>query len=104
MRDGVCELIKTENVRDENGIIVQNEIRKDCVCRISSVSMTEFYEGGRNGLKPEYRVDIFRGDYEGEKEVELEGRRLFVYRVYESDLDTMELYLESRGGTVGKKG
>ena len=65
---------------------------------VTSVSSAEFFEGGRNGLNPEYRMIMFAPDYEGEEVVEYNGTRYTVYRTYQSRSDTIELYVELRKG------
>ena len=67
-----------------------------------SISRREFFEAGRNGLNPEFRFDVFQGDYQGETVVEYHGATYSVYRTYESG-DYMELYAERKGGTDGKR-
>lgn len=63
-----------------------------------SISATEFFEAGRNGLKAQKRVSIFAPDYNGEATVELNGTRYGVYRTYMPAADTIELYLQRKAG------
>lgn len=69
---------------------------------IRSISAAEFYNAGRDGLRPEFRVDVFFADYDGQKIVELEdGRQFEVYRTYFRNDDMVELYCQQRGATNG---
>ena len=72
-------------------------------CSVSSVSATEFFEGGRNGLNPEYRITVFFGDYNGETMLEYQGKTYAIYRTYYGKTDNLELYVERKGGINGKK-
>lgn len=88
---------------DENGIPRETETDRQVYCRVASVSQTEFFGGGRNGLNPEFKFTLFEGDYQEETLVEYRGRRYAVYRVYHVfDRDEVELYAERKGGTNGK--
>ena len=66
-----------------------------------SVTRAEWSAAGEQGLKPEYQVDVFAGDYQGEKIVRMEvngtEQTFAVYRTYRSG-DTVELYLEWKTG------
>ena len=70
---------------------------------MSSVTASEFFEGGRNGLKPDYRMSLFFGDYHGEEMLEFNGQTYAIYRTYKRTTDTIELYVERKGGTNGKQ-
>ena len=51
---------------------------------------------------PEFKVDIFQGDYQGEELAEHNGKAYSIYRTYRvPGTDYMELYLERKGGTNG---
>jgi len=75
--------------------------RRTVMARVDSITRSEFFDAGRNGLNPEYKFTMFLYDYEGEKIVEYNGRQYTVYRTYEGRSDTIELYVEQRGETNG---
>lgn len=67
---------------------------------ISSVTQTEFFNGGRLGLSPSLKATIYDFEYNGEQLVKFNGTVYSVYRTYAvNDSDRLELYLEERGGT-----
>ena len=74
------------------------ETRRKVIGLEGSISATEFFEAGRNGLKAQKRVSMFAPDYNGEVTVELNGIRYGVYRTYMPKDDTIELYLEKKAG------
>lgn len=100
-RSDVISLIAVTTSRDDYGVMRKIETKRDVFCNVSSVTQTEFFEGGRNGLNPEYRFTMFRHDYEDEPMVEYLNKRYSVYRTYIGRNDTIELYTERKGGTNG---
>lgn len=98
-RSDVIKLISETNSQDANGVWRRTESKRQVFCQCDSVSRDEFFNGGRNGLNPEYRFTMFGPDYDGEKVVEYKGKRYGVYRTYMARTDTLELYVERKGGT-----
>lgn len=97
----VISLIERTKTQDDYGVWQTQETSRDVFCQVDSVTRQEFFEGGRNGLNPEYRMTMFRHDYDGETVVEYSGLRYSVYRTYIGRNDTIELYVERKGGTNG---
>ena len=100
-RSDVINLIAVTTARDEYGVMRKTETNRQVFCRVDSVTASEFFEGGRNGLNPEYRMTMFRHDYSGEPIVEYNGQRYSVYRTYIGRDDMIELYVERKGGLNG---
>ena len=101
-RSNVIKLISSTKSQDDYGIWKETLSERTVYCNVQSVTQSEFFEGGRNGLNPEYRITMFFGDYNGESMVEHEGKIYAVYRTYKRRNDTLELYVEQKGGTNGK--
>ena len=102
-RSDVITLIASAVSYDRYGVAVKTPTRKTVFCNVSSVTRNEFYEGGRNGLNPQYRIVMFFGDYSGETELEYNGQTYSVYRTYRAKTDDIELYVERKGGSNGKE-
>lgn len=100
-RSQVITLISEAKTQDANGVWQTTTTTRDVFCQVDSVTRQEFFEAGRNGLNPEYRFTLFFGDYEGERTVSYNGNTYGVYRVYQGRTDTLELYVERKGGTNG---
>lgn len=100
-RSDTIRLIQTEYVRDRNGVQRPQETIREVFCQTRSVTSTEFFEGGRNGLNPKYRFTVFFADYEGERVCEYQGKRYAIYRTYRERNDLLELYAERQGGVNG---
>lgn len=101
-RSEVITLIATTRTQDANGVWRESESSRDVFCQVDSVTRAEFFDGGRNGLNPEYRFTMFFGDYEGERTAIYKGNAYAVYRTFHGRTDTIELYVERKGGTNGK--
>ena len=95
------ELITVTRAKDQNGIDRKKEESKTVYGYVDSVTATEFFEGGRNGLNPEIRVTMTVLDYSGQTILERGGERFGVYRTYRPNNGTIELYAERKGGTNG---
>lgn len=104
--DDVIKLIAKVSTKDDNGYTRSIETSRDVFAKIKSVTQTEFFAGGRQGLNPSQQFVIATVDYAGEDIIEWRGNRYAVYRVYTDDKGTgdyTELYTERKGGTnVGK--
>lgn len=91
-------LISETYAEDLYGVLKPTPVKRLCYANVSSVSAAEFFEGGRNGLRPEYRMVMFAPDYQGEKLVEYSGVQYAIYRTYQARTDTLELYVQKRKG------
>lgn len=91
-------LIAETHVKDEYGVLRSTETARTVYADVSSVSASEWFEGGRNGLNPEYRFRVFKYDYAGEKIVSFENVRYSIYRTFNARDDVLELYAERRKG------
>lgn len=108
-RSDVMLLLKEHYEIDELGQRIPRTTARMVYCSITSVTGTEWAAAGQNGIKPEYRVIMFRHDYCGEETVNIGGcvdgcaviggTNYTVYRTYFRDTDEMELYLEKRAGS-----
>ena len=98
-RSDVIKLIGISYTQDDYGVPRPTPTAREVYCQVESVSASEFFEAGRNGLNPEFRFTMFFGDYDGESVIEYNGNTYSVYRTYQRKTDTLELYVERKGGT-----
>ena len=103
MRNDVEITLITETFQEDAYGIPQKigETRTDVYAGIRSVSASEFFNAGREGLQPEWQFTMFLDDYDGQKIVEYNGRQYEVYRTYYGRSDRVELYVQERGATNG---
>lgn len=98
-RSEVITLIGTKQTQDDTGVWRQTQTKRNVFCQVNSVTRAEFFDGGRNGLNPEFVFTLFFGDYEGEQTLIYNGDAYGIYRTYRGRNDVMELYAERKGGT-----
>lgn len=102
-RSEVITLLGSVKTQNDFGVWVETPTSRDVFCQVDSVTRAEFFDGGRNGLNPQFRMTLFVGDYDGETVLEYKGQTYGIYRTYFGRNDTVELYVERKGGTNGKK-
>ena len=97
-RSDVIILITDVYSADSIGQMVSTASTSQVFCNVQSVSQSEWFQGGQNGLKPEYKVTMFAPDYSGQQEVEYKGIKYGIYRTYLRQDELLELYLERKTG------
>ena len=104
--DDVLILIgNATETRDEYGVMRRTYSERQVFCRVESVTRAEFFNAGRNGFNPEYKMTMFRGDYQGESMCKYGNFSYGIYRTYHvPGTDYIELYVERKGGVNGKEG
>lgn len=99
-RSDVAYLVSKSTVPDQYGVRMELASEKRVFVQVDSVSSSEWFEGGRNGLNPEYRFTMFRFDYNGEEEIKYNDKYYRIYRTYIGKDDSIELYAERRKGNA----
>ena len=100
--DAVLILVGKTRTQDEYGMWKETPTDRQIFCQVESVTRAEFFDGGRNGLNPEFQFTVFAGDYNGETVCKYEDKQYGIYRTYRvPGTDYMELYAERKGGTNG---
>ena len=98
-RSETIKLIKYDYIQNDFGVRDKREItERQVFCHVDSVTGREYFEGGANGIKPEYRITMFKYDYDNEEVLEYKGVLYQVYRTYFSKNDMIELYVQKRKG------
>lgn len=82
---------------DEYGNEVATETERQVYCEVHSITQTEFYAVADTELNPQFRFDVFFGDYQGESVCLYNGERYAIYRTYRAG-DNLELYVERKIG------
>lgn len=95
-------LLPVTRTQDAIGQFIESVTPRLVYGQITSVSADEFFAGGQNGFKPEYRVTMFAPDYQGERRCLIDNVEYSVYRTYYGRTDNVELYLERRVGDNGQ--
>lgn len=81
------------------GESADKDVKKEVFATVDPVGRDEFEAAGQAGMKAEYKFTVWAAEYDGEDEIEYNGRRLSIYRTYgaRSD-DKTELYTAERAG------
>ncbi|WP_373845041.1 phage head-tail adapter protein [Clostridium sp.] len=96
--DNELSLIQKVSGYDEIGNPISVENPVPILCGKKSIGRTEFYNAAANDLKPVIIFEIHGYEYNGETEVEFEGKRYTVMKTYEVDFETLELTCEVKRG------
>lgn len=97
-RSDIITLIGTTYIKDDLGQEIEQELKKEAYCNVKSIGMSEWFNAGRNGMKPQYKITMFVYDYDNEKFAEYKGKRYAIYRTYVRQNELIELYLEEKIG------
>ena len=95
--ESTCDLINKVMSTDSVGYPTATETKTTVFCKIKSINRNEFFDAGKAGIVPEYQFSINALEYSGQRELEYNGVRYGIYRVYEST-DYIDLYAEYKGG------
>ncbi len=97
-RSDIVYLVKNHYETDDIGQQVAKEYLRKVYCNVSSVSGTEWAEAGRIGIKPDFKISMFRYDYRDETTLYLKDVKYSVYRTYAAQNEIIELYVEKKAG------
>ena len=97
----VLTLVAETWTKDSIGQRVASYTDRDVFAERESVTRAEWSAAGEQGLNPQYKVNVFVGDYQGEKIARMDvggtEKTFGIYRTFR-DSDTVELYLEWKTG------
>lgn len=97
-RSAKIKLISVTHTQDALKVWTDTPKEREVFCEVSSVSQSEWFEGGRTGLNPALRFRMFAPDYQGEKTLKYNGTEYTIYRTYVDRNETIDLYTEQRKG------
>ena len=69
------------------------ESTRTVFCNKKSVGYSEYFKSQQTGKLVEAKYEVHKADYGGEDVVEVNGRRYFVLKTYDTGTDTIELTL-----------
>ena len=102
-KDGVIYFLESTVTKDAYGVEHESFTSRQVFCRVFSITRTEFFSAGRNGLNPDFMFKVFSGDYSGERTCKYGGASYAIYRTYNPPgEDDIELYAQIEGGANGK--
>ena len=97
--DDELKLIGQRFEKDDFGVDKPVTAEKVVYCKKYSATRSEFFLGGRNGLNPVFKFEMFAAEYEGESVCEYRGNKYAIYSTFQEEgSDYIELYVERKGG------
>lgn len=103
-RSSVVYLIKETHTPDKYGVMQYTATKRKVFCQVISVSLSEWSDGARLGLNPEFRISMFSPEYHGEQVLEFEGKTYTIYRTYRAKNEILDLYVQRRQGDANITG
>ena len=94
----IIKLISQEIEYDEIRQPVTTDHEREVYAQLRSITRAEWFEAGRNGMRPDMSFVMMAFDYNGETVIEWDGVRYGVYRTFRGRGDRIELYCERQGG------
>ena len=91
-------LVSIEYAQDDLGEWTETRTNTEIFGWVESVSMSEFYQAGMQGLEPEYKITIWMQEYGGQDLVEYNSKIYSVYRTFRRSDGRLELYVTERKG------
>lgn len=98
--DGVAYLIQMKYEADKIGQNISSEEKREIYVSERTLTRTEYFKAGQNGMNPEIMLATAAVNYSGENVIEYRTIRYGIYRTYQKlDSDEIELYLHKQAGT-----
>ena len=94
----VAYLVTETYSQNEYGVQEKQETKRKIYVSVTSVNGQEWFEGGRNGLNPQYRFTMYSFEYLAERLIEYKDKVYTIYRTYQRNIDEIDLYTELRKG------
>ena len=99
--DKITLIKKSEQMFDEYGNVIKaDDIYKDILCNVSSVTRNEFYNASIVDYKPQLVVTINDFEYEGEEVAIFKSRKYLIIRTYKEKNGLLELTLGDKLGAI----
>ena len=91
----VIELVKETPGENSMGDSITTLEYREIFANEKGIRQSEFYQAMANGLKPSLMYEISKFDYEGEKQIRVDGDRFYnIIRTYPTKNENLELVCE----------
>lgn len=77
---------------DSIGQRVETRSTKDVFALVESASQSEFFNGGQNGLRPDYKFTVWLNEYNGQETLIYKSVEYDIYRTYRRKDGRIELH------------
>lgn len=89
----ISEVSEKDRVNKNGFATKPKESTRTVFCNKKSVGYSEYFKSQQTGKLVEAKYEVHKADYGGEDVVEVNGRRYFVLKTYDTGTDTIELTL-----------
>lgn len=79
---------------DSIGQRVETRTTTDVFALVESASQSEFFNGGQNGLRPEYKFSVYLNEYSGQETLIYKNVSYTIYRTYRRKDGRIELHTQ----------
>lgn len=79
---------------DSIGQRVETRSTKEIFALVESASQSEFFNGGQNGLRPEYKFTVLLNEYGGQETLIYKSVEYDIYRTYRRNDGRIELHTQ----------
>lgn len=94
--NNTCVLIMQSISKGKYGTEETTESERETFCGVISISMSEFFTAGKDGIKPEICLAVRSEEYEGERKARFDNDEYDIYRIYGRTDGYTELYCKRR--------
>ena len=91
-------LVSIEYTQDDLGEWIETRTNTEIFGWVESISMSEFYQAGMQGLEPDYKITIWAQEYGNQELIEYKDKIYNVYRTYRRKDGRLEMYVTERKG------
>lgn len=91
-------LVSITYTQDSDGFRIETESESTIWAQVDSVTGQEFTNAGLLNIQPSFRAVVWVAEYDGQKIVEMDGKRFGVYRTYKRNSEEIELYCQEEMG------
>lgn len=87
-------LVTKAYTTDSIGQRVETRSTTDVFALVESASQSEFFNGGQNGIRPEYKFTVLIQEYSGQDLLTYNGTDYSIYRTYRRNDGRIELHTQ----------
>lgn len=101
MKELIEVTLFTETIRkDSVGQTIKTRVNDVVKAVRMSVAQSEYFNADQSGIRPDFKLEMYAGDYSGQKNLSIDGEEYTIYRTYSPRRDKIELYVGERVGDI----
>lgn len=101
MKELIEVTLFTESIRkDSVGQSIKTRVEDTVKAVRMSVAQSEYFNADQSGIRPDFKLVMYSGDYAGQKSLSVDGEEYTIYRTFSPRRDKIELYVGERVGDL----